>query len=96
MLSNARSEVSRDGHQDIHSCIFPLVALGEGIMLFLVVRLMHTHDLGLQEALGLTPCSVAHSGLCRDVLKGCQLGIFTTSLEQDAEGKEPGQDGRGP
>lgn len=77
-FTNARSEISRDGDTDTHLCIPPLGALGEGGMLFRIIRLMHAHDLGLQGALGLMPCSVAHSCLCRDALKGCQLGIFKT------------------
>lgn len=81
-FTNAKSEVSRDGHTDIYVGIPPLGALGEGGMLFLVIRLMHAHDLGLQRALGLMPRSVAHSCLCRVALKGCQLDIFKTPWDK--------------
>lgn len=72
-FANAGSEVSRDGHRDIHMCIPPL---GAGAMPLLIIRLMHTHHVGLQGALGPMPCSAARSCLCRDALKGFQLVIF--------------------
>ena len=56
-------------------------------MLFLIVRLMHTRDLGLQGALSLMPRSVAHACLCRDALKGSQLGIFKPHLGQMQRGR---------
>lgn len=65
------------------SCV-PLLGAG---MLFFIVRLMHAHHLGLQGALGLMPRSVARSCLCRDVLKGCKLGIFKPLLGQTQRGR---------